>query len=108
MVNDILIIIWLHFVADFILQSDKMAKNKSKSSLWLLLHIVTYSIPLLYFGWLFALINGIAHFITDFITSRITSKLYAKGEIHWFFVIIGLDQAIHLTTLVLTYKYLGV
>jgi len=102
----IVILIWLHFVADFILQSDAMAKNKSKSSKWLLLHVVAYSIPFIFFGWLFALVNGAAHFVTDFITSRITSKLHAKGEIHWFFVAIGLDQAIHLTTLVLTYKYL--
>lgn len=102
----ILILIWIHFVADFILQSDAMAKNKSKSNKWLLLHVAVYSIPFLWFGWLFTLVNGVAHFVTDFITSRITSKLHAKGEIHWFFVVIGFDQAIHITTLILTYKHL--
>jgi hypothetical protein len=41
----------------------------------------------------------IMHFITDAITSRTTSYLWQKGERHWFFVVIGLDQAIHMTTL---------
>ena len=103
---DIIILIWMHFIADFILQTDTMAVNKSKSNKWLTVHVTIYTIPFLYFGWLFAIINGIAHFVTDYVTSRVASKLWAKDERHWFFVTVGFDQAIHITTLLLTYYYL--
>ncbi len=96
----------MHFIADFILQTDTMATMKSKSSKWLSIHVIVYSIPFLYFGWLFALINGVSHFVTDFITARATSYLWQKEKRHWFFVVIGFDQAIHMTTLILTYHYL--
>jgi hypothetical protein len=96
----------MHFVADFILQSDDMAKNKSKSNKWLSMHIAAYTVPFFWFGWKFALINGAAHFVTDWFTSRASSKLWNNGKVHWFFVVIGFDQAIHMTTLFLTYYYL--
>lgn len=105
MIINIIILIWLHFVSDFLLQSDKMAINKSKSNKWLCLHVLIYSLPLLWFGWIFAAINGFLHFITDFITSRVTTKLYANHK-HWFFVVIGLDQALHMSALILTLQYL--
>jgi hypothetical protein len=110
-----IVLFWLHFIADFILQTDKMALNKSKSFKWLSIHALVYGIPfLLYisiaFGWLpgivYALINSVMHWIVDAITSRITSYLWQKEKRHWFFVVIGLDQAIHMTCLVLTFEYL--
>lgn len=105
--TDILILIWIHFVADFVLQNDKMALNKSKSNKWLGLHALVYGIPLLFFGWKFALFNGIAHFAVDYITSRGTSRLWIANQRHWFFILIGLDQAIHMTILLISLKTLG-
>ena len=108
MTNTILILIWLHFIADFVLQSNKMATRKSTSWLWLTNHVVWYMVPFIFvFGVQFTLINGALHFITDAVTSRVTSHLWKKQEVHWFFVTIGLDQAIHLTTLILTYNLLS-
>ena len=106
-VTDIIIIFWIHFITDFVLQSSWMAQNKSKAgNLALEAHVLVYTIPLLYFGWLFALVNGLAHYITDFITSKLSSEQWKNGKVHNFFVVVGFDQAIHNTTLVLTYWWL--
>lgn len=106
MLVNIIIVFWLHFIADFFLQTQYMSMNKSKDSWVLGSHCLLYSFPLMFFGVEYGIINGILHFPVDFITSRITSKLYQKKEYHWFFVIIGLDQAIHMTVLVLTLAWL--
>ena len=111
----IYVIILAHWIADFICQTNWMAQNKSKSYKALSLHILSYTIALAlsmflltwnHNSFLYALINGAVHFVVDAITSRITSKLYAKGDIHNFFVVIGLDQAIHMATLVATVEIL--
>ena len=102
--NDIIIVILgLHFISDFILQSDWIAKNKSKSNKALLIHTSVYSLPFLaVFGWKYALVNMTLHTAIDFVTSRISSKLYAKGKIHEFFVVIGFDQYLHAICLIST------
>jgi len=98
----IYLLFWIHWIADFILQTDKMALNKSRSWKWLSAHIAVYTACLLPLGFAFAVVNGLAHFVTDAITSRLTSYLYQKGDRHNFFVVIGLDQASHLTVLIAT------
>jgi len=103
---DIIILIWLHFLSDFLLQSDEMAINKSKSNKILALHCLVYSIPFLWFGWMFAAVNGVLHFFTDWVSSRAASHFHQKGERRRFFLVIGADQAVHMTTLVLTLHYL--
>ncbi len=99
-------LVWMHFLADFMLQSHKMSINKSKSNKWLLYHVLVYSLIWCVFGWRFWIINAILHFVVDWFTSRGTSYLWKKQEVHWFFCLVGFDQAIHLTTLILLYNYL--
>ena len=95
-------IIWAHFFGDFILQSDWMAKNKSDNLTALVLHGLSYGVPLIYFGWEFACVNMGWHMAVDAVTSKITKQLWLAEKRHWFFVIIGADQAIHLTVLIAT------
>lgn len=115
----------VHFVADFLLQTDKMALRKSSSLKWLTIHVSTYSLCFLFWGIKFALLTFILHWLTDFLTSRATSKLWfftpvgvhfnagglrhelyapVGGNRHWFFVMIGLDQLIHFLSLGVAYK----
>jgi len=105
MIN-IFIIIWMHFVADFLLQNDKMGLNKSISIKWLGIHCIVYSIPFLYFGINFALITCGSHFIVDYITSKVTTYFWKREERHWFFVTIGFDQTIHLSIFLIMLNYL--
>lgn len=112
----VLIILFTHFVADFIFQTDKQALNKSSSNLWLFAHVSTYSVGLLLGGlfvfgftqnlivWMF--LNGVIHFFQDWLTSRINAKLWKANKRHWFFVGIGADQFIHYCFLLLSYEYL--
>lgn len=127
MLNLIIFLIWIHFFADFILQTDHQAINKSKNYWVLADHCFSYSGVLLVFWALwcfhykgmsfapalesasvFASVNFIAHFITDAVTSRVCRYLWEKEQRHKFFVVIGIDQALHMTVLVWSsFKILG-
>lgn len=120
------IIIFIHWVADFVLQTDWQAQNKSKNNYALLSHTSNYSLvwllPMcLVFGkmkegatteWIvwttlyFSMITLVAHTITDYFTSRLNSKLWSAGKVHYFFVSVGFDQVLHYGQLFLTYYFL--
>ena len=110
-----------HWFADFVLQTHWQASNKSKNNGALFRHVLVYTsvlgavsfalfaLPVHGLQWLiFTLGNGLLHFVTDYCTSRWTAKLYAKQDWHNFFVVVGLDQLIHQTTLAATMWYLFV
>ena len=106
------LILFLHFLADFVFQSNKMAQNKSVSRKWLLAHVGTYGLILflgLYFfvSFKFLLyyvgINMLLHYMIDAETSKITKKLWAEKKIGEFFVMIGWDQFLHYFFLYLTW-----
>ena len=101
----IFLILFTHFMADFVFQTDKMAKNKSQSLKWLLYHVLTYTLIFCYLGVWFALLNGVCHFFIDFITSKISSYYYRVNKTHTFFVVIGFDQFLHTVILIATLPY---
>ena len=120
------IIIFIHWISDFVLQTDWQAQNKSKNNFALLSHTSNYTLvwllPMcLIFGkmkegatteWIvwstlyFCMITLVTHTITDYFTSRLNSKLWAGGKVHYFFVSVGFDQVLHYGQLFLTYYYL--
>lgn len=120
-------IIVLHFIGDWVLQSNWMALNKGKDAIALAAHVVvvgtTLLIGMLLLGYelelayAFMAYNMLAHFVTDMMTPNITSyfwfvrviepvngpgsKFYGAYDMpkrHWFFVAIGADQLIHYAT----------
>ena len=98
--TDILIVIWIHWIADFAMQTDKIALNKSRDIWILFLHAWIYSVPFLLFGWKYAVFNGTIHFAVDFVTSKLTSYYWSIENRHAFFVTIGFDQAVHISVLI--------
>lgn len=102
----------VHWVADFLCQTRWMAENKSKRIDALSAHVATYSVilalaSLVLFGpsisliW-FILANAVLHFATDFVTSRMTTALWNSKNVYGFFAIIGLDQLLHQIALAAT------
>lgn len=114
----ILALLGLHWLADFVFQSHWMATNKSKSLAALSIHVITYSStvlvgcvlintdkPLTNSLW-FGLLTFICHWITDYFTSKVNARLYQQNKIHDFFVMVGFDQLLHYTQLLICYKLL--
>ena len=108
----ILLIGLIHYVADFWCQSRWMAENKSKDVNALAMHVAAYSIVTTTGWWLMLgslypeilFLTFMTHFVTDLITSKLTTYYYKKENWYMFFNVVGLDQLIHLITLILTYK----
>lgn len=108
MINISLMLLVLHFIADFILQSDYMAINKSKDFIALIGHTAVYSLVFIpFYGTGFAAVTFVLHTIQDYFTSRINAKLWQANQRHWFFVGIGADQLLHYVTLAYTAVLLG-
>jgi len=111
-------ILFLHWIGDGVLQTDKMAKGKSSNWEDLLDHTVMYSFvffigSMIYFAFtmtyaiaFFSIITFFFHTATDYVTSRINSKLWKDGKVHNFFVSVLFDQFLHFVQLFLTFYFL--
>lgn len=132
----VLAIITIHWIADFVLQDEEWATNKSKSFKALVKHTAMYSFiwylaffviavygnhlggpKLKELGWspwmgLFPVITFVFHTLTDYVTSKIVSRQFANKEYGssipniGVFTVIGFDQVLHYLQLFLTYYLL--
>lgn len=60
-------LILAHLIGDYLLQNDSMAINKKQSSLYCLLHVVTYMLPFLFciISPIQLILIAIQHFVQD-------------------------------------------
>lgn len=106
-----ILVMLFHFLADFVCQSHEMATKKATSLTWLLIHIGAYTAVLFLCMWptiglnaalTFCSLNGLLHLVTDFFTSKGTRHFFQKGDYHNGFVVVGIDQFIHVSLLLIT------
>jgi hypothetical protein len=110
----VFVILLIHWIADFVLQTNYQAQNKSSSNKALTLHVVVYTVVTTILwavafgsigekGLIVLLATFCSHWITDYITSRVNKKLWEKKQVHDFFVSIGFDQLLHFAQLFITF-----
>ncbi|KQS33959.1 DUF3307 domain-containing protein [Dyadobacter sp. Leaf189] len=110
----ILSILAVHYLADFVMQTDMQARNKSSNNRYLADHVLVYSfvwfvftVPILeWSAFTFFVVTFICHFCTDYVTSRMVKKYFATGNTHGGFNVIGLDQILHYVQLYMTFRFL--
>lgn len=121
--STILLILAIHWVADFVLQTHEQAINKSSSNYFLVCHTATYTLVWAlagtiyvistldtYIEWhftIFVSITFVAHTITDWFTSRLAKKYFSKQDFHNGFVVVGFDQILHYVQLFICYIWLS-
>lgn len=102
----IILIFWLHFIAEFCTQSVYMSVIKGREFIELLPHCILYSIPFIFIGWKFALIVGLCHMPIDYITFTLTSYYFRKECGKCFYIVFGINQALHMTIIMLIYDWI--
>lgn len=118
----VLYFLLVHWLGDFVLQTNHMALRKSTSNYYLGMHVTVYTLTTILAWWLLFLVVGlhttlwqylaagvsifVMHFITDYITSRITGKYFKAQKNHEFFVTIGFDQWLHYVQLFIVFNYI--
>lgn len=107
----LLLIVWVHWFADFVCQTDYMALNKSSDDQWLSfkalgLHVLVYSIFFIWLGVIFTIVNLLLHYAIDYFSSRAMKKAWIEEKRNKFFILLGFDQALHMTCLIGTYYLL--
>lgn len=126
----VLSILFVHWIADFVVQTDRQAKEKSSNSWQLTRHVFSYTLCFFVAFALFAAyqnhighlsassfgltpticfffpITFVCHWATDYVTSRVNAMLWRDKRVHLFFVSIGFDQFLHFSQLLLTIHFL--
>jgi len=121
--------LFVHWFADFVCQTDEMAKEKSSSFGSLLKHIASYAIVFtigaflavvcldniadsgwMFGGWafnLFVITNVVSHLFIDYVTSRAAKLEFDRGNVGGAFVIIGFDQFLHVAIMTMSFYYIA-
>lgn len=113
----VVLLLLVHWLADFVLQTHQQATNKSTSTEWLTAHVLTYTFCMGILSYVLfdnlismMLFTGITfgtHWGTDYITSRLGKPFWENKDFHNGFVVVGADQVIHYLCLFGAYKLLS-
>jgi hypothetical protein len=111
-----IVLMWIHFVSDWMLQPRAVAKRKTVSVKWMGMHVgiiyVCFAIYALIMGiaWWIPVLNAVLHAVIDKVVWKgfelhrgpfnvAYREKNAYAEDWWFYTYIGADQILHTTLL---------
>jgi len=117
----IISLLFIHWIADFVLQLPSWADTKWYNLNSLKKHCATYgailfgglvcinsldmTFSILCLCFIFAFTNTIFHYLFDYYSSKWLHALFVEKRIHDFFVVMDLDQMSHICLLILSYNF---
>lgn len=101
-VSTVLVLIWLHFIGDVVLQSKGLNYFKNKDISYLVHHSTLATIPFIWFGLKFVCIVWCTHIVIDYCISYMLTLNRGKSS-YSLVVTGGFDQALHLSAIFITY-----
>lgn len=117
------VLLFGHFLADYVFQSRWQSLNKATNPKALALHCLTYGLTmmasfiigvttmqvtvpfLLYSAIVFFIAIFSVHFVVDLISTKVYNFLWKKGQYKAFFSVVGFEQLIHQYILLLATIY---
>lgn len=114
----IILLLFCHFIGDFVFQTSYMALNKGSNNTVLAMHALAYISAFLpvfiliifsksfLIASVFIILNFLLHLIQDYWTSRLNAYLKRNYGEGLFFKGIGFDQFLHFVCLITSLYYL--
>lgn len=119
-INHAILLLFLHFIAEYLCQGESATTRKNIDLGWLILHAIVYAFIFLCglaFASLFlrlplgtvasiTFIIFCTHIIVDFFTGRLIDFFEIRKENHMAFIVFGSQQFMHAMILLTTYYQL--
>lgn len=111
---DTILLLFAHWIGDYVLQTNDMANQKASSLQWLTIHVAVYCVPVVGVSLIlfplptalyYLLANAGLHWLTDLTTGRLANRYRANPRL--FYPIIGFDQFFHGACLIVTAELMG-
>jgi hypothetical protein len=112
MYQDIILLLFAHWVGDYALQTNQMITNGNRSLRKLSVHVAIYALPVAIAAYIlfrpgvvlqFIDIIVILHWLTDFFINRLALRF--KDQQRFYYSFVGLGQFVHTTCLLVTANY---
>lgn len=107
-IMDIIFLVIIHFVADYIANKNAFGKDEIKLNVMTYIYIAVMTFGTFFifnefkYAIVYSLLNGLTHYYINVVSNRVFITRI-KGKIDQTFKLIGLDHSLHLISLFSTY-----
>lgn len=101
-ISVVLLLVFLHFIGDFVLQEGIIRVYKSSNNKLLAIHCILYALPFSIISLKLALVTSFLHFLSDYTLTDLSTKFWSDRDRSKYSLLQGFDQWLHLVVLLVS------